>query len=106
MLLKAAEQLAADGTLPVNLRVVCDGERDRRALGRRLARRRHTRRRRGVVFDSGYVKRGVPAFNIAARGLCYFHVTVKTGSRDLHSGVYGGASLNAMHALVRTRSRG
>jgi len=55
-----------------------------------------------VVFDSAYVERGVPAFNIAVRGVCYLHVTVHTGRRDLHSGVYGGAALNAMHALVRT----
>ena len=50
------------------------------------------------------VERDVPAFNIAVRGLCYFHVTVRTGNRDLHSGIYGGASLNAMHAIVQTLS--
>ena len=46
----------------------------------------------------------VPGFNIAVRGLCYFHVTVRTGTRDLHSGMYGGASLNAMHALMQALS--
>jgi acetylornithine deacetylase/succinyl-diaminopimelate desuccinylase-like protein len=35
------------------------------------------------------------------RGLCYLHVEVRTGQRDLHSGMYGGASLNAMHALMQ-----
>jgi acetylornithine deacetylase/succinyl-diaminopimelate desuccinylase-like protein len=50
------------------------------------------------------VERDVPAFNIAVRGLCYFHVTVRTGERDLHSGIYGGAALNAMHALAETLS--
>jgi acetylornithine deacetylase/succinyl-diaminopimelate desuccinylase-like protein len=44
---------------------------------------------------------GRPAFNVAMRGLCYFHVTVRTGRQDLHSGVYGGAALNAMHALMQ-----
>ena len=48
-----------------------------------------------IVFDSGMVERDVPGFNIAVRGVCYFHVKVRTGSRDLHSGMYGGASLNA-----------
>jgi acetylornithine deacetylase/succinyl-diaminopimelate desuccinylase-like protein len=32
----------------------------------------------------------------------YFHVTLRTGERDLHSGVFGGAALNAAHALIRT----
>jgi acetylornithine deacetylase/succinyl-diaminopimelate desuccinylase-like protein len=33
--------------------------------------------------------------------MCYLHLTVRTGARDLHSGMYGGAALNAMHALVQ-----
>jgi acetylornithine deacetylase/succinyl-diaminopimelate desuccinylase-like protein len=33
--------------------------------------------------------------------MCYFHVTVRTGERDLHSGLYGGAALTATHALMQ-----
>ena len=47
------------------------------------------------------IARDVPAFNIATRGVVYFHVTVRTGERDLHSGTFGGAALNAAHAMVR-----
>ena len=36
------------------------------------------------------------------RGLVYFHVSLRTGERDLHSGMFGGAALNAVHALIRT----
>jgi acetylornithine deacetylase/succinyl-diaminopimelate desuccinylase-like protein len=43
--------------------------------------------------------RGIPEFNVATRGLVYFHLTVRTGTRDLHSGVYGGAALNAFQVL-------
>jgi acetylornithine deacetylase/succinyl-diaminopimelate desuccinylase-like protein len=56
----------------------------------------------GIVFDSGMIREDLPAFNVACRGMAYFHLTVRTGSRDLHSGVYGGAALNAAHALIRT----
>jgi len=48
------------------------------------------------------VARDRPAFDIATRGIAYFHVTLCTGERDLHSGLYGGAALNAAHALMRT----
>ena len=34
--------------------------------------------------------------------MAYFHVTLRTGERDLHSGLYGGAALNAAHALIQT----
>ena len=99
MLLKAAELLAADGGLPVNLRFACDGEEE---VGGHSIVDWIQQDERGadaaVVFDGGMVERDVPAFNIAVRGLCYFHVTVRAGNRDLHSGIYGGASLNAMHA--------
>ena len=47
---------------------------------------------------------GVPEFAVATRGLVYFHLTVRTGERDLHSGLFGGAALNATHALLETLS--
>lgn len=103
MLLKAAELLAAAGELPVNLRFACDGEEE--IGGHSIVDWVATDERgadAAIVFDSGMVERDVPAFNIAVRGLCYFHVSVRTGRRDLHSGMYGGASLNAMHALMQT----
>ena len=43
-----------------------------------------------------------PAFDLGVRGLVYFHVSLPHGERDLHSGMFGGAALNAVHALMRT----
>ncbi len=102
MLLKGVERLAADGTLPVNVRFACDGEEEvgGHSIVDWLA-GQDASLDAALVFDGGMVERDVPAFNVAVRGLVYFHVTVRTGQRDLHSGIYGGASLNAMHALVR-----
>jgi acetylornithine deacetylase/succinyl-diaminopimelate desuccinylase-like protein len=34
--------------------------------------------------------------------MAYFHVTLRTGEKDLHSGLFGGAALNAAHALLQT----
>ncbi len=103
MLLKAAELLVSSGDLPVNVRFACDGEEE---IGGHAIVDWVAQDERGmdaaIVFDSGMVKKGVPAFNIAVRGLCYFHVKLRAGERDLHSGMYGGVALNAMHALMQT----
>ena len=103
LLLKAAQQLASEGALPVNVRFAADGEEETggHSIVDFLA-----QDERGadaaVIFDSDMIERGRPALNVATRGLCYFHVRVTTGARDLHSGIYGGAALNAVHALIRT----
>jgi acetylornithine deacetylase/succinyl-diaminopimelate desuccinylase-like protein len=103
MLLSAARELAAAGELPVNVRFTCDGEEE--TGGHSIVEFLHEDRRgadAAVIFDSAMIARDLPAFNIATRGLVYFHVNLRTGERDLHSGVYGGAALNAAHALVQT----
>jgi acetylornithine deacetylase/succinyl-diaminopimelate desuccinylase-like protein len=102
MLLSAARELARVGELPVNVRFCCDGEEE---SGGHSIVEFIERDERGadaaVIFDSGMVRRDVPAFNIATRGIAYFHVVMRTGERDLHSGMYGGAALNAAHALMQ-----
>jgi acetylornithine deacetylase/succinyl-diaminopimelate desuccinylase-like protein len=105
LLLKAAALLAAEGALPVNVRVACDGEEE---VGGHSIVDWIAEDERGadacVIFDAHMPKRGQPAFYIATRGLCYFHVRVRSGVRDLHSGTFGGAALNGTHALMQTLS--
>jgi acetylornithine deacetylase/succinyl-diaminopimelate desuccinylase-like protein len=103
MLLAAARELARAGELPVNVRFCCDGEEE--TGGHSIVEFLEADERGGdaaIIFDSGMIRRDVPAFNVATRGMAYFHVTLRTGERDLHSGVYGGAALNAAHALIKT----
>lgn len=101
MLLAAARELARAAELPVNVRFCCDGEEE--TGGHSIVEFIGADERgadAAVIFDGGMIRRGVPAFNIATRGLVYFHVTLRTGERDLHSGLFGGAALNAAHALI------
>ena len=101
MLLAAARDLALGGELPVNVRFCCDGEEE--TGGHSIVEYLQDDVRgagAAIIFDSGMIRRGLPAFNVATRGLSYFHLTVRTGERDLHSGMYGGAALNAAHALA------
>ena len=103
LLLAGARELAQAGRLPVNVRFVCDGEEE--TGGHSIVEFLEADERgadAAVIFDSGMIRAGLPAFNVATRGLAYFHVTLRTGARDLHSGLYGGAALNAAHALIRT----
>ncbi len=103
LLLKAAERLAAEGLLPVNVRVAFDGEEE---TGGHSIVEFLERDERGadacIIFDSGMPREDVPAFDLGVRGLIYYHLRLTTGDRDLHSGVFGGAALNAAHALMRT----
>ena len=102
LLLKAAELLARDGALPVNLRFACDGEEE--CGGHSIVEFLEGDERGAdacVIFDSRMIDRGRPAFNVATRGLCYFHVRVRTGAATSTPGLFGGAGLNAIHALGR-----
>jgi acetylornithine deacetylase/succinyl-diaminopimelate desuccinylase-like protein len=101
LLLKAATELARTGELPVNVRFLCDGEEE--VIGTSAVEYLATDDRgadAAVVFDSGFHRRGMPVFNVATRGLCHYHLRVETAVHDLHSGVFGGAALNAAHALL------
>jgi acetylornithine deacetylase/succinyl-diaminopimelate desuccinylase-like protein len=101
LLLKAAATLASEGALPVNVRLACDGEEE--TGGQSIVDYLAVDERGAdacVVFDAQMPVRDVPAFYIGTRGLTYFHVTVRTGAKDLHSGVFGGAAMNAVHVLV------
>jgi acetylornithine deacetylase/succinyl-diaminopimelate desuccinylase-like protein len=101
-LLKAAELLRADNALPVNIRVACDGEEE---IGGHSIVEFLEEDDRGadacIIFDGGMTRPEQPEFGLATRGLVGYHVRVRTGERDMHSGYYGGAALNAIHVLLQ-----
>jgi acetylornithine deacetylase/succinyl-diaminopimelate desuccinylase-like protein len=101
-LLKAAQLLREQNALPVNLRVVSDGEEE---IGGHSVVDFLEADERGadacVIFDGGMTRAEQPEFGLATRGLVAFHLKVRTGERDLHSGYYGGAALNAIHVLIQ-----
>ncbi len=103
LLLKAAQQLASEGRLPVNVRIAFDGEEE---IGGDSIVKFLAQDERGadacMIFDAGMPALDVPAFELGVRGMLYVHVRLRTGDRDLHSGVFGGAALNAVHALMKT----
>ncbi|MCZ7588416.1 MAG: M20/M25/M40 family metallo-hydrolase [Gaiella sp.] len=105
MLLEATRLLAAAGELPVNVRFAIDAEEE--VGGHAVVdwvEEDDGAADVALVLDGSYATEQLPSFCTALRGLCYFHVTVRTGERDLHSGIYGGAALTAAHALMQILS--
>jgi acetylornithine deacetylase/succinyl-diaminopimelate desuccinylase-like protein len=103
LLLKAAQLLARDRALPVNVRIAFDGEEE--TGGHSIVDFLEADDRGAdacVIFDSGMPREDVPSFDLGTRGLIYFHVRLRSGERDLHSGMFGGAALNGVHALMKT----
>jgi acetylornithine deacetylase/succinyl-diaminopimelate desuccinylase-like protein len=104
-LVKAAQLLSERGELPVNIRIACDGEEE---IGGHTIVDFLEQDDRGadacVIFDGHITRPEQPEFCLATRGLVGFHVRVRTGARDLHSGIYGGAALNAIHVLMQVLS--
>jgi acetylornithine deacetylase/succinyl-diaminopimelate desuccinylase-like protein len=102
LVLRAAQRLVEAGALPVNLRIAFDGEEE---VGGHTIADWIAQDERGadacVIFDGGMLRRDVPTIELATRGLVGVEVKVRTGERDLHSGMYGGVALNAIHVLTR-----
>jgi|tagenome__1003787_1003787.scaffolds.fasta_scaffold20897775_1 acetylornithine deacetylase/succinyl-diaminopimelate desuccinylase-like protein len=101
-LLRVACDLARAGELPVNVRVLVEGEEE---AGSQHVNEWILADERGadcaVIFDSVMADERTPAITASCRGMVVAAVDVTTGSRDLHSGLYGGTTLNAAHVLTR-----
>jgi acetylornithine deacetylase/succinyl-diaminopimelate desuccinylase-like protein len=93
--------MARAGELPVDVTIVCDGEEE--IGGDSVARwleATPTRYDACVVFDGAFVAPGRPALTTGTRGIVQGHARIRTGRRDVHSGLYGGAGLNAAHVAA------
>lgn len=101
-LLWTACEMARAGELPVNVRVLCEGEEEcgsSHTLDWLAADSEPTDA--CIIYDSGNMSGYRPAITLGARGIVTARVTIRTGDRDLHSGLYGGSVPNAIHELMR-----
>jgi len=105
VLVEAVRQLAEEGALPVNVRFAFDGEEE--VGGDSVVEwvdADEGPANAALILDGGMIRRGQPAFMVGVRGMVYLHLRVRTGTTDMHSGMFGLAALNANHALMTALS--
>jgi acetylornithine deacetylase/succinyl-diaminopimelate desuccinylase-like protein len=102
--LGAVERLLEErGSLPVNVRILLEGEEEigspslEPAL---LAHRDALQADVAISADGAMWSAEQPSLNVAARGMLAVEVSVRGPSADLHSGRHGGAVLNPLQALA------
>jgi acetylornithine deacetylase/succinyl-diaminopimelate desuccinylase-like protein len=96
--------LAQAGGLPVNVKILFEGEEEVGSPNRKpfvLENRDRLRCDAVLVSDSAFFAAGVPSLVYGLRGLAYVEVIVRGPNRDLHSGTFGGAVCNPADALAR-----
>ncbi len=110
MEVKALEALmkAGNGTLPINVKVLIEGEEE--VGGESIA--EHVRKQKAklkadfaLVCDTELFAPEIPTLCVGLRGLVYTEIEAQGAKTDLHSGVYGGAAPNPLFALIEIISK-
>jgi len=110
MEVKALEALmrAGNGTLPINVKVIIEGEEE--VGGESIA--EYVRKQKAklkadfaLVCDTELFAPEIPTLCVGLRGLVYTEIEAQGAKTDLHSGVYGGAAPNPLFALVEIISK-
>lgn len=95
--------LQTSGRLPINVKLLIEGEEESGGAGIEAYVRDHADRLRAdacLVLDSGMAAPGVPAITLGLRGIVGGEIEVSGAARDLHSGIYGGVAPNPFQALA------
>lgn len=93
---------AADGTLPLSVTVLIEGEEESggvNLLPFLEANRDELKADVALICDTGMLARGMPAITTMLRGMVGEEVTITCANRDLHSGMYGNAARNPIQLL-------
>lgn len=105
MNLKAAEaHLQDQGALPVNLKLLLEGEEEVGSAHLDAfiqSRQELLRADIALISDTPMFDRGIPSICYGLRGLAYFQLDLKGSSQDLHSGSFGGSVINPNFALAQ-----
>jgi acetylornithine deacetylase/succinyl-diaminopimelate desuccinylase-like protein len=105
MHLKAVEaHLTQNGRLPVNMKLILEGEEEVGSVHLDDFIRAHKSELAAdlvVISDTSMFDRGVPSICYGLRGLVYCQIDLRGSKGDLHSGVFGGAVANPSFVLAQ-----
>ena len=105
MHLKAVEAyLSGENRLPVNMKFIVEGEEENGSVHLRQFLEQHAEALTAdvvLISDTSMFAADIPSVTYGLRGLAYVEVVLRGPSRDLHSGVYGGAVENPLNLLAR-----
>lgn len=106
MHVKALESLMAvgDGKLPVNVRVIVEGEEEVGGEGIAAFVRQSGDQLKAdvaLVSDTEMFAPELPTLCVGLRGMIYTEIEARGARTDLHSGMYGGATPNPFVALAQ-----
>ncbi len=109
MHVKALESLlAAEGKLPLNIRVILEGEEEVGGEGIASFVASHPPELKAdfvLVSDTEMFASGLPTLCVGLRGMIYTEIEVRGAKTDLHSGMYGGVAPNPFVALAQIIAR-
>ncbi|MGC9291102.1 MAG: dipeptidase [Acidobacteriaceae bacterium] len=106
MHLKALESLMQTngGKLPLNIRMIIEGEEEVGGGGIATFVREHPERLKSdfaLVSDTEMFAPELPTLCVGLRGMIYTEIEARGAKTDLHSGMYGGAAPNPFMALCQ-----
>ena len=96
--------LTRDGTLPINLKLVIEGEEEFGSPNFEdllISNKELLYCDVVIVSDTGMLSISEPSMCIGMRGLAGFDIHIRSSDTDLHSGVFGGAVLNPSHLAAQ-----
>lgn len=99
---KAFELMVKTNTLPCNVKFMIEGEEEIGSpnLGKWCVENKEMLKADIIlVSDTSMIAPDIPSITTGLRGLAYWQVEVTGPSRDLHSGLFGGAVANPINVL-------